>query len=149
MKANRVFTIIFSIITLTHANSNLEISTKLLEETSQGSKVLKELTTAIPKTIVVYQHTIKNPTSTLAKDIVFSDIIPKHTTYVPNSASCSDECLIEYSVDGEIFEKASELFVYEKSLNLANPKKYRHIRWTFIELKANTKKVILFKTKID
>jgi uncharacterized repeat protein (TIGR01451 family) len=149
MKANKLLISILTLISLTHANDNLEISSKLLEEVSKGSKVLKELTEAIPGNIVAYQHTIKNPTSSIAKEIVFSDIIPKHTTYVPNSATCSGECLIEYSVDGEVFEKASELFVYTNSLSLANPKKYKHIRWTFSELKPNSKKVILFKTKID
>ena len=149
MKAHKLLITIFTLITLTQANNNLEISSKLLEEVSKGSKILKELTEAIPGNIVAYEHTIKNPTSIVAKDIVFSDIIPKHTTYVPNSATCSDECLIEYSVDGEVFEKASELFVFNNSLNLANPKKYKHIRWTFSELKPNSKKVIVFKTKID
>jgi uncharacterized repeat protein (TIGR01451 family) len=149
MKKNRLFIAIFALITLIHANNNLEISTKLLEEVSKGSKVLKSLNEAIPGNVIAYQHTIKNPTSTVAKDIVFSDKIPEHTTYVPKSATCNDECLIEYSVDGEVFEKASELFVYNNSLSLANPKKYKFIRWTFGELRPHSKMVILFKTKID
>ena len=149
MKREKLFITIFALITLTHANNNLEISTKLLEEASRGSKVLKALNEAIPGNIIAYQHTIKNPTSEIAKDIIFSDKIPEHTTYVANSANCNNECLIEYSVDGEVFEKASELFVYNNSLKLANPKKYKFIRWTFSELKPNSKMVILFKTKID
>ena len=149
MKQNRLLIAIFTLITLTHAESELKISTQLLEEVSKGSKVLKALTEAIPGNVVAYRHTISNPTSEVATDVVFSDIIPKHTTYVPNSATCSNECLLEYSVDGEVFEKASELFVYNNSLGLANPKNYRYIRWTFKELKPNSKKVILFKTKID
>jgi len=146
MKANRLLITVFTLIRLTQANTNLEISSKLFEE---GSKILKELARAIPGDIVVYEHTIKNPTSTIAKEIVFSDIIPKHTTYVPDSATCSEECLIEYSVDGEVFEKASELFVYTNVLKLAHPKKYKYIRWTFSELEPNSKKILLFKTKIN
>ena len=137
----------FTLIT-TYTHANLEISSKLFE-VSKGSKILKELTEAIPNTVVAYQHTITNPSSMIARDVVFSDIIPQHTTYVPNSAICSNGCLIEYSVDGEVFEKASELFVYNNALTLANPKDYKHIRWTFPKLNPNTKEVILFKTKID
>jgi uncharacterized repeat protein (TIGR01451 family) len=150
MKRDRLFITLFALMTLVHANNNLEISTKLLEEVSQGStKHLKDLNEAIPGNVIAYQHTIKNPTSMVAKDVVFSDKIPLHTTYVPNSATCNNECTIQYSVDGEVFEKASELFVYNRTLKLANPKKYRFIRWVFNELKPNSKIVILFKTKID
>jgi len=148
MKHYRLFIAIFTLITVTYANTDLEVSTKLFEA-SNGSKILKELSEAIPNTIVAYQHTITNPSSMVASDVVFSDIIPQHTHYVPNSATCSDGCLIEYSVDGEVFEKASELFVYTNALSLANPKNYKHIRWTFPKLNPNTKQVILFKTKID
>jgi len=148
MKYYKLLIAIFALITATYANTDLEISTKLFE-VSKGSKILKELTEAIPNAIVAYQHTITNPTSMVARDVVFSDIIPQHTHYVPNSATCNDGCLIEYSVDGEVFEKASELFVYTNALTLANPKNYKHIRWTFPRLNPNTKQVILFKTKID
>ena len=148
MKYYNLLIAIFTLITTIHAHSNLEISSKLFE-VSKGSKILKELTQAIPSTVVAYQHTITNPSNMIARDVVFSDIIPKHTTYIPNSAKCSNGCLIEYSVDGEVFEKASELFVYNNTLTLANPKDYKHIRWTFPKLNPNTKEVISFKTKID
>ena len=147
MKHYRLFTI-FTLITVTYANADLEVSTKLFEA-SHGSKILKELSEAIPNTIVAYQHTITNPSSMVARDVVFSDTVPPHTHYVPNSATCNDGCTIEYSVDGEVFEKASELFVYTNALSLAHPKNYKHIRWTFPKLNPNTKQVIMFKTKID
>ena len=132
-----------------HADNELKINTRILQEASKGSAQLKSLDEAIPDSIVVYEHTLLNPTGIIATDLVFTDIVPEHTTFVKGSANCRN-CEILYSVDGEVFEKAFELFTYQsESLRLASTKEYRHIRWIIKEIKPHSQQKIIFKTKID
>jgi uncharacterized repeat protein (TIGR01451 family) len=138
-----------SLSLLESSSDALSISTKLLQEVSLGSNQLKSLTAAIPDTVVVYEHTISNNTNTLATDLVFTDTIPQHTTYVAGSAK-GDGCIIEYSLNGDVYDESFELFIYRDShLNIAKSKSYKYIRWTCKELKAHSKQILLFKTKIN
>jgi uncharacterized repeat protein (TIGR01451 family) len=131
------------------ADNELKVSTKLLEQVGKSANILKSLNEAIPEAIVAYEHTLSNPTATLATDLVFTDIVPEHTTFVKGSADC-DRCTILYSVDGEVFEKASELFTYQSgTLRIAHPEEYRHIRWIINILEPHSQQTIIFKTQID
>jgi uncharacterized repeat protein (TIGR01451 family) len=131
------------------ADNELKVNTRILQEVSTNSMQLKSLDEAIPNSVVAYEHTLSNPTITVATDLVFTDIVPQHTTFVAGSANCQD-CEILYSIDGEIFEKAFELFTYDSgSLRVARPNEYRHIRWIIKKINPNSKQKIIFKTKID
>ena len=149
VKILAVATLLIYIGLSANSSNELTMTTKLLQEVSQGSTQLKPLSEAIPGNVVVYEHTISNASSTIAKDLVITDIVPKHTTYVIGSAE-GKGCDIAYSVDGEVYDTPSQLFVYSAStLRVANPKEYKHIKWTCTELKPHSQKVLRFKTKID
>jgi len=152
MRASKTIlaTILISILaTPLLADNELRVTTKLLEQVGKSSTVLKSLNEAIPDAVVAYEHTLYNPTATLATDLVFTDIVPEHTTFVKDSAKCNG-CTLLYSVDGEVFEKASELFTYQSgSLRLAHPEEYRHVRWVIDKLEPHSRQRIIFKTQID
>lgn len=145
-----VIALLSSYLTLFANNHDaLSVNTKLIQEVSPDSSQLKPLARAIPNTVVTYEHTISNNTKTPATDLVFTDTIPQHTTYVKGSAK-GEGCIIEYSLDGEVYDDFFELFVYKEShLSVAKPKFYRHIRWTCKKLKANSRQILLFKVKIS
>jgi uncharacterized repeat protein (TIGR01451 family) len=132
------------------SNSELGVKTRVLEQIEKSSSQLKSLEEAIPGAVVVYEHTLTNPTDTLATDLVFTDKVPKHTTLVGASAESWEGCTILYSTDGEVFEKSSELFAYQSdTLRTAHPEEYRYIRWIFEKLEPHSQQKILFKIKID
>ena len=140
---------ILSITASAYADNELSITTKILEEVGKGSSQLKSLNETIPGVVVAYEHTLTNPTATVATDLVFTDRVPEHTSFVAESAKCQN-CTILYSIDGEVFETATELFTYESStLRLAQSKEYRYIRWIIAELHPHSSQKIIFKTKID
>ena len=141
--------VILSITASLHADNELSVTTKLLEEVGKNSTQLKSLNEAIPGTTVLYEHTITNSTATLATDLVFTDKVPNHTTFVEGSAKCQN-CTILYSIDGEVFEKAIELFTYDSdSLRVVKSKEYRYVRWIIEELQPNSSQKISFKIKIN
>ena len=149
MRPLKTISIVISILLLSpiSANNELKVTTKLLEQIGESATQLKSLNEAIPGAIIAYEHTLVNPTMTLASDLVFTDIIPKHTTFV--GANCQN-CTILYSVDGEVFDEASELFTYQSdSLRTAHPKEYKFVRWIIEELEPNSQQKIVFRTKID
>jgi uncharacterized repeat protein (TIGR01451 family) len=129
------------------ADNELKVTTRLFEQIGESATQLKSLDEAIPETVVVYEHTLVNPTMTLATDLIFTDIVPKHTTFV--GASCQN-CTILYSVDGEVFEQASELFTYQSNtLRTAHPKEYRFVKWIIDRLEPNSQQKVSFRTKIE
>ena len=152
MRLSKIILSIVLVLTLTtplFSNNELDISTRVMEQVGKSSSQLKSLNEAIPGAIVVYEHTLTNPTNTLATDLVFTDRVPEHTTLVGASAECQN-CTILYSIDGEVFEKSSELFTYQSdTLRTAHPEEYRFIRWIFEKLEPHSQQKIIFKTKID
>jgi uncharacterized repeat protein (TIGR01451 family) len=152
MRLSKIILLTVLVLTLTtplFSNSELQVSTRVMEQIGKSSSQLKSLNEAIPGSIVVYEHTLTNPTDTLATDLVFTDRVPEHTTLVEASADCQS-CTILYSIDGEVFEKSSELFTYQSdTLRTAHPKEYRFIRWIFEKLEPHSQQKIIFKTKID
>ena len=134
---------------LVSADNELKVNSRILQEVREGSMQLKSLDEAIPESVVAYEHILSNPTMTVATDLVFTDIVPNHTTFVAGSADCG-ECEILYSIDGEIFEKAFELFTYDSgSLRLVRPEEYKEIRWIIKKINPNSKQKIIFKTRIN
>jgi uncharacterized repeat protein (TIGR01451 family) len=131
------------------SDNKLKVSTRVLEQVGRSSSQLKSLNEAIPGAIVVYEHTLTNPTDTLATDLVFTDRVPEHTKLVEASAECRS-CTILYSIDGKVFKKSSELFTHQSdTLRIAHPEEYRYIRWIFERLEPHGQQKIIFKTKIN
>ena len=141
--------VILSITASVYADNELSVTTKVLEEIGDSSSQLKSLNEAIPDAVVLYEHTLTNSTATLATDLVFTDKVPNHTTFVDGSVKCQN-CTILYSIDGEVFETASELFTYDSdSLRVVQSKEYKYIRWIIKELQPNSSQKISFKIKIN
>ena len=127
---------------------------EVVEVLKNGEKktVLKEAKKVIPGDVVVYKNSITNHTQTSVKDMVLNNAIPKHTQYVADSANCTSDCEIFFSVDnGESFKKPDELMVKAgDKQRLALPKEYTNVRWILTaSLEAKSVTDVSFKTKLQ
>ncbi len=119
-----------------------------------GKKTIKlvEAKKVVPGDYVIYKNSIKNNTNKAVKDMVLNNAIPEHTEYVANSAKCSGDCEILFSVDGgKSFAKADKLMVkIGNKKRLASPKEYTNVRWVLTSaLDANSVTDVSFKTKLQ
>ncbi len=138
-------------------NNPISLTTKSFKEVvkveKDGKKSIHfvDAKKVIPGDIVLYKNIIQNNSKEEAKDLVLNNQIPKHTTYIANSAKCESGCEILFSVDhGKSFKKADELMVKEGSKRrLALPSEYTNVRWILSSaLSPNAKTYVSFKTKL-
>ncbi len=137
-------------------NSPIKLVTKAYKEVVKVDKsgkrkvILVDAKKVIPGDIVVYKNIIKNNSKSDAKNMVLNNTIPKHTVYVPDSASCEGNCEILFSVDGgKHFAKAKDLKVKRGGVErVATAKDYTNVRWILSKLGANRETSVSFKTKL-
>ena len=84
----------------------------------------------VPGDSVVYTITFRNISDTPTADIVITNPVPQHLTYVDGSAFGAG-MTIEFSVDGgKTFGKADKLTVAEDgAVRAARAEDYTHLRW--------------------
>ncbi len=121
-----------------------------VDKSGKRKRALVDAKKVIPGDIVLYKNIIKNNSKADAKDMVLNNVIPKHTVYVPNSASCEGGCEILFSVDGgKHFAKPKKLMVTRNGIKrVATAKDYTNVRWVLTKLGANRETSVSFKTKL-
>ena len=156
MKLKNLVISIIATTALSFASTGDSISMKTIAfeevvETKAGkeTKVLKILEKAIPGDVVTYVNTITNPTDKKAEKLSMVNEVPKNTNFVANSVKC-DGCTVIYSVDGEEYKNASELFIKDDGVKrLAKAEEYSHIKFTLASLDAKSEVKVEFKTIIQ
>jgi uncharacterized repeat protein (TIGR01451 family) len=141
-------------LTMALTGESISMKTTAFEEvveTKAGKevKVLKVLEKAVPGDVVIYVNTITNPTDNKAEKLSVVNEVPEHTNFIANSVKCAD-CTILYSIDGEEYKPASELFIKDNGVKrLAKAEEYTHLKFTLNALPAKSESKIQFKTKIQ
>ncbi|HBG04142.1 MAG: hypothetical protein A2075_01165 [Geobacteraceae bacterium GWC2_58_44] len=109
-------------------------SEKEVVEVKEGKKsvTLAPAEKVVPGDVVVFTNHYKNAGSAPAEDVVISNPVPKHMTYLDGSAF-GEGATITFSFDkGKSFETPGKLVKTEKGKKrTARAEEYTHIRWSF------------------
>jgi uncharacterized repeat protein (TIGR01451 family) len=101
---------------------------------------LKDIDRVVPGDTLVYKNIVSNFENKPLKNIVLNNKIPKHTSYVKNSAKCSTKCDVLVSTDG------GKTFVPESRVK---NKKVTNVRWILLSsIQPNSKAYVSYATKI-
>lgn len=107
----------------------------------------------LPGEEIIYTMTYINSGTEAARDVVISDPIPSGTTYIPGSASDTDD--LTFSIDhGKMFKKPALLTSEIKSKTggserkTASAEEYTDIRWTIQTVPAGGQGSVSFKVKV-
>ena len=105
----------------------------------------------LPGEIVQYRTFIENISNKPAENINIVNPIPKHTVYLPHSATGKNTNTV-FSVDGgKHYGKAGTLRVRGRDgkLHLAKPSDYTHIRWQYQgRLAPKAKEAVSFRVRL-
>ena len=105
----------------------------------------------LPGEIVQYKTFFENISNKPATGINIVNPIPKHTVYLPNSATGKNTRSV-FSVDGgKHYGKAGTLKVRGRDgkLHLAKPSDYTHIQWQYHgSLAPKTKQAVAFRVRL-
>lgn len=128
---------------------------KLVSYVDQSGKKQNKLLPAskvLPGEIVQYSTNFTNISKKPADNISITNPIPKHTTYLANTAE-GKNCNIVYSIDGgKNWAKPEQLKIKnsEGKLVTAKASDYTHIRWVYQgDLEPEEKKTVSFRVKLN
>lgn len=121
------------------AQTNISITSlafveKVKIENGKDVKVLEKATSVLPGETVVFKNIVENKNTSVAKDVVVNNLIPKEIIFVEAFSSEEKVTQFEFSVDGNIFAKAGKLMIKDKetaTLRVARPEEYTNIRWIY------------------
>lgn len=121
---------------------------------NQGGKKAYKFVPAkkvLPGEIVQYRTSFENISNKPAENINIVNPIPKHTVYLPHSASANNTFTV-FSVDGgKHYGKAGTLKVRGRDgkFHPAKPSDYTHIRWQYKgRLAPKTKQAVSFRVRL-
>jgi len=128
-------------------------SEKEVVEVKDGKKnvTLAPAEKVVPGDVVVFTNHYKNAGSAPAEDVVISNPVPKHMTYLDGSAF-GEAATITFSFDkGKTFNTPGKLVKIEKGKKrTARAQEYTHIRWSFKNpIPAGTEGEIGFKARLN
>lgn len=158
MKAMKLLvTLIFTfVVTQVAAEEGaIRLSNNAMKQTvvvnDKGEREIRfvEPTSVVPGDVILYTIEFENIGKEAASNIVIDDPVPNNSFYRDGSAK-GDNTKILFSVDGENFDVAENLFVTKSGVKtLADNKDYRSLRWIYtVPLKPGEKKSVSFKTQI-
>jgi uncharacterized repeat protein (TIGR01451 family) len=140
------------------ADGNIELKTVAEQEVrvveEDGREVTKRVPAAkvVPGDVVIYTITARNVSDQPVDNVVISDPIPEHMTYVLGSAA-GEGTEITYSVDGgKSFVSLEELEVTDDTgaPRKVEAKDYTNIRWKLVSsLAPSTSKSAHFRARLD
>ena len=108
--------------------------------------------TVVPGSDVIYTITATNVSDGAVDDVVVTDPIPRHMSYLQGTA-IGDGAEITFSVDsGSTFDKAANLQVRGENGTPRNavPDDYTHIRWKFTqELAPGASRLVRFRARLQ
>lgn len=142
---------LFAVVSM--AQADVSISSSSFQETLKVSpsgekvKTWEKATKVVPGTVIRYVNTLLNSGTQVATKLVVKNPIPKNMLYVANSATCSSECTVSYSVDGgSSYYQASELYVgLGEKRHLAKASDYTNIQWVVSRLNATSQSSVEYK----
>lgn len=123
------------------AQSNIAINSfafveKVKVENGKEVKSLEKATSVVPGETVLFKNIVENKNTTVAKDVVVNNQIPKEIIFVEALSTDEKSTQFEYSVDGTVFNRAEKLMIKDKetgSMRLARPEEYTHVRWIYTQ----------------
>jgi uncharacterized repeat protein (TIGR01451 family) len=107
--------------------------------------------TVVPGDVVIYTTTVENISDEAADDVVVTNPVPEHLTYVAGSAF-GPGMVIEFSVDGGVnYAAAGELTVEEDGqTRAATAEDFTHIRFVMQSgLAAGAQSIARFKARLN
>lgn len=123
------------------AQSNISITSlafveKVKVENGKDVKVLEKASSVLPGETVVFKNIVENKNTSVAKEVVVNNIIPKEIAFVEAFSSEEKLTQFEFSVDGTVFAKADKLMIKDKTtaaLRVARPEEYTNVRWIYTQ----------------
>lgn len=119
-----------------------------------GSKKIEYVAadSVIPGDILLYTISYKNSSADAVEDVVISNPLPEHMTYVTESAA-GDNSKIQFSVDGGInYDDAANLTITQAdgTIRPAVSSDYTHIRWSFEQsIPASSNGSVSYRAKLN
>jgi uncharacterized repeat protein (TIGR01451 family) len=107
--------------------------------------------TVVPGDVVIYTTTVENISDEAADDVVVTNPVPEHLSYVAGSAF-GPGMVIEFSVDGGVnYAAADELTVEEDGqARAATAEDFTHIRFVMQSgLAAGAQSIARFKARLN
>lgn len=140
-------------------NNNVSIqSTAFVEQTtkdSTGKDVKTEAlaTNVVPGETVTFKNVISNKGATPAKDIVVTNPLPDHMTFVSAYSTDTNNTNITYSLDGKEFGDLTKLSVKDKTTGNARsalPEEVKFVRWAVkTQLSGNSNLEVGYKATLQ
>ncbi len=146
---------------LAQGNSEVSVNTEIFlvsQTTGTDGAVaedLKPATTARPGQIVEYRLTARNETDTTlpAGTVALTGPVPPGTTFVPESATPTDERIsTEYSADGTNFADSASPILSGSGDNrvVVDPATYQAVRWTLlVPLEPGQEEVFVYRITVN
>ncbi len=119
------------------------------------SEDLKPATTARPGQIVEYRLTARNETDTTlpAGTVIITSPVPPGTTFVPDSATPSNERIAtKYSADGTNFADSASPILSGSGDNrtVVDPKDYQAVQWELlVPLEPGQEEVFVYRVTVN
>lgn len=108
-------------------------------------------TTVVPGDVVIYTTTVENIANEAADNVVITNPVPEHLSYVAGSAF-GPGMVIEFSVDGGAsFAAAEDLTVDDDGrTRTARPQEFTHVRFVLQgELAAGAQSLARFRARLN
>jgi uncharacterized repeat protein (TIGR01451 family) len=103
---------------------------------------------------ILYTLSYVNSGTEAAKEVIISDPIPPGTSFIPGSASNTED--LSFSIDKGKSYKKPTLLTYEMKAGdgkvqkkVATPEDYTDIRWTLPSVAAGEKGAVTFKIRVN
>jgi uncharacterized repeat protein (TIGR01451 family) len=125
------------------------------DEAGTVKEDLKPATTARPGQIVEYRLVARNETDTTlpAGTVSITGPVPPGTTFVPDSATPTDERIsTEYSADGQNFADSASPILTGSGDNrtVVDPKAYKAVRWTLlVPLEPGKEETFVYRVTVN
>lgn len=132
----------------------VEVENIVKDKNGKESIKLTSADKVVPGNVLVYSITATNTGKEAASNVVITDAISEHNTYIADSAQSSamgKNTLITFSTDGgKIFAPPAELTVTKNGATVsAMPEDYTHVRWQLnFELAAGKSTRVMFKARL-
>ena len=129
---------------------------EVIEKNKKGKDVVRRkdasTVTVVPGTIVLFTTTFTNIDEEPATDVVITNPVPKHMTYVAGSAK-GKGTKIEYSIDGgKAYAQPHKLRTKDARgrVRKAEAREYTHIKWTLTRsLQPGGSGIVTFRARVN
>lgn len=129
---------------------------EIIEKNKKGKDVVRRkdasTVTVVPGTIVLFTTTFTNIGEQPATDVVITNPVPEHMTYVAGSAKGKGTKL-EYSVDGgKTYAEPQKLRTRDARgrVRKAEAREYTHIKWTLTRsLQPDGSGTVTFRARVN